>query len=202
MRILFNEFIEQVSSARASVEREFDEVVSAKRQQLAYTLRKGKVIFDRAVRRKLRSERVRTWRYLLGAHPLYIVSAPVIYGMIVPLVLLDITISIYQHICFRVYDIPRVKRRQYIRLDRHRLPYLNTVEKLNCAYCSYGNGVIAYAREIIARTEQFWCPIKHARRKKGEHHRMKKFVDYGDAITYKTQLIHIRDELKQENHSH
>lgn len=49
------------------------------------------------------------------------------------------------------------------------LSYLNAIEKLNCVYCGYGNGVIAYGREIIARTEQFWCPIKHASKAAGEH---------------------------------
>jgi hypothetical protein len=40
--------------------------------------------------------------------------------------------------------------------DRTHLAYLNLVEKINCAYCSYGNGLAAYLREIAARTEQYW----------------------------------------------
>jgi hypothetical protein len=56
-------------------------------------------------------------------------------------------------------------------IDRHRLGYLNPVQKLNCVFCGYGNGVIAYAREITARTEQYWCPIKHALKVKGSHDR-------------------------------
>ena len=46
-------------------------------------------------------------------------------------------------------------RGQYIVIDRHRLKYLNAIEKLNCVYCGYGNGVIAYARDIAGRTEQY-----------------------------------------------
>ena len=197
MRI--QDFIDYISSTKATFEREVDEALAEKRQQFSYTLRKGKVVFDRAVRQKLRRERIGTWRYLADAHPMYVITAPIIYGMIVPLMLLDISISIYQHLCFRVYGIPRVKRGQYIRLDRHRLPYLNTVQKMNCVYCSYGNGLIAYAREIIAKTEQYWCPIKHARRAKGEHARVQQFFDYGDAHAYKTQLVYVRDQLKQES---
>ena len=79
-------------------------------------------------------------------------------------------------------------------IDRHRLPYLNAVQKLNCLYCGYGNGVIAYAREIIARTEQFWCPIKHARRTHGAHARTSKFVDFGDADAWETQRVEIRKD--------
>jgi hypothetical protein len=50
--------------------------------------------------------------------------------------------------------------------DRYHLAYLNVLEKLNCAYA---NGLIAYVREIAGRTEQYWCPIKHARRVIGAH---------------------------------
>ena len=62
-----------------------------------------------------------------------------------------------------------MRRRDYFVFDRHHLAYLNAIEKLNCAYCSYANGLVAYVREIAGRTEQFWCPIKHARRAIGAH---------------------------------
>jgi hypothetical protein len=34
---------------------------------------------------------------------------------------------------------------------------------------AYANGVFAYVREVGSRTEQYWCPIKHARRVLGVH---------------------------------
>jgi hypothetical protein len=116
--------------------------------------------------------------------------------MILPIGLLDIALSIYQAVCFRLYDIPRVKRSDYIVIDRHHLAYLNIIEKLNCIYCGYGNGVISYAREIISRTEQYWCPIKHARKVVDAHSRYKTFLDYGDATAYPIKLIGFRDSLK------
>lgn len=54
-------------------------------------------------------------------------------------------------------------------MDLQKLVYLNGIEKFNCLSCGYGYGVISYTREIIARTEQYWCPIKHARRVVGSH---------------------------------
>ena len=63
--------------------------------------------------------------------------------------------------CFPIYGIERVQRRRYFAIDRHTLAYLNAIEKANCLYCSHANGVIAYVREVAARTEQYWCPIKH-----------------------------------------
>ena len=115
--------------------------------------------------------------------------------MIIPIAFFDITISLYQHICFRLYGIRRVDRARYIVMDRHQLAYLNGIEKLNCLYCGYGNGVVAYTREVLARTEQYWCPIKHARKVVGSHRRYPKFADYGDAEHYQEQIIKLRDEL-------
>ena len=60
--------------------------------------------------------------------------------MIVPFVLLDLFVTIYQAVCFPVYGIPKVERRTYLVFDRHHLAYLNALEKLNCAYCAYANG--------------------------------------------------------------
>jgi hypothetical protein len=142
-----------------------------------------------------RRYRVSSTRYLLDSHLLNVLTAPVIYSMIVPLVILDLAFTVYQHICFRAYGVPRVRRRDYQVNDRHRLCYLNTIEKINCAYCGYGNAVIAYAREIISRTEQYWCPIRHARRLPDAHVRYAQFFDYGDAEAYQTGLEAKRREV-------
>ena len=114
-----------------------------------------------------------------------VLTAPVIYALIFPLILLDLFVSIYQAVCFPVYGIPKVRRGDYLVFDRYHLAYLNALEKLNCAYCAYANGLIAYVREIAGRTEQYWCPIKHARRVIRAHPRYATFEDYGDADGYR-----------------
>ncbi|WP_324827937.1 hypothetical protein [Qipengyuania zhejiangensis] len=126
-----------------------------------------------------------------------VLTAPVIYSMIVPLVLLDLWATLYQQLCFRAYRIPRVKRSAFVVIDRQYLPYLNLLEKLNCLYCSYGNGVISYVREIASLTEQYWCPIKHARAPLSPHHRYQGFPDYGDAQGYKSRLADLREEVRR-----
>jgi hypothetical protein len=98
-----------------------------------------------------------------------VVSSPFIYSMLIPIAFMDITVTIYQNICFRLYGISLVKRSRYVVMDLQKLVYLNGIEKFNCLSCGYGYGVISYTREIIARTEQYWCPIKHARRVVGSH---------------------------------
>jgi hypothetical protein len=123
-------------------------------------------------------------------------ASPLIYSLIVPFVLLDLWVSLYQQVCFRVYGIPQVRRRDYIVFDRAAPPYLNALEKLNCAYCSYVNGVIAYVREVGARTEQYWRPIKHARRVLGAHPRYPGFGTYGDGTNYQEKLREARAALR------
>ncbi len=99
---------------------------------------------------------------------------PFIYGMIVPIAFLDLSVCLYQAICFRLYDIPRVSRADYFRFNRSQLPFLSVMDKLDCNYCSYANGVLKYAGEIIARTELYWCPLRNMRDaafKEPLHHR-------------------------------
>ncbi len=91
----------------------------------------------------------------------YTLTMPFIYSGIIPFIILDVFLEVYHRLCFPVYRLPYIKRREYIRIDRHRLSYLNALQKLNCMYCGYGNGLLRYASEIALRTEQFWCGIKH-----------------------------------------
>lgn len=151
---------------------------------------------DDEVKRRQRLLKTNVFRYIARANILIIITAPVIYSLIIPFVLLDLMVSIYQHICFRVYKIPLVRRSDYFSYDRTRLNYLNIIEKLNCAYCSYGNGTIAYAREVASRTERFWCPIKHAQRIEGTHKYYPFFEEYGDGDNYQPNLRKHRAALK------
>lgn len=125
-----------------------------------------------------------------------LLSTPVIYGMLVPLILIDVAASCYQHICFPIYRIARVPRSLYVVIDRHRLPYLNAVEGLNCAYCGYANGVLAYALEIASCTEQFFCPIKHARTPPIANRRHESFANRGDARDFRNNLPARRQALE------
>lgn len=161
-----------------------------------YRLRGRKPIFDRKTIQEYRKKATRSLLWLLDSPVLYILSSPVIYSLIVPALLLDLWVSIYQSINFRIYRIARVRRRDHIILDRHHLPYLNIIEKTNCLYCGYFNGLMSYISEIAARTEQFWCPIRHARPDAPRHSRSHNFMAYGDP-EYQDRLLEIRDELRR-----
>jgi hypothetical protein len=140
--------------------------------------------------------------YIRGGSVLSLVTAPVIYSLIVPLAVLDLWTTAYQWVCFPIYGIDRLPRRAYFALDRRKLAYLNAIEKANCTFCSYATGVIAYVREAAARTEQYWCPIRHARSIPMPHGRYRLFFDYGDARRYRRELQTVRHALRRDRRWH
>jgi len=188
--------ISQLADKINSLEKQLQIELDKKQDEFRYRLEEKKIQFEQEVLDAHRKLKISVLRWLMSSTLRNIVSSPFIYSMIVPIVIFDITITLYQHICFRLYGIRRVVRSNYIVMDRHQLAYLNGIEKLNCIYCGYGNGVVAYSREVIARTEQYWCPIKHARKIVGSHRRYHKFSDYGDAENYQELRIKLRNDLK------
>lgn len=139
----------------------------------------------------LRSSEVWTAREVITAA----LVLPVTYSLLLPFGLLDLWIQSYQAVCFRLLNLRRVRRRDYFVVDRHWLPYLNPIQKANCAYCGYVNGLVAFTREVAARTEQYWCPIKHKGRSRIQHRRQRHFAPYGDAAGFARLLPRLRQEL-------
>lgn len=136
------------------------------------------------------------WPYLYHSRWAVMLSCPFLYACAVPFALLDLFASVYQAVCFPIYGIPRVRRGDHIVFDRVKLRYLNALERLNCFYCSYANGVAAYAGEIAARTEQHWCPIQHDRHPKAPHSRYGRFLNYGDRDAYRDRVKEVRRDFR------
>jgi hypothetical protein len=181
-----------------SVEAEIEAELTKRREELRFRFESRRVVFEKEVLRMHREMKTRAATYLIDANPLMILTTPVIYSLLIPIALLDVWIMAYQAICFPVYKIPKVRRRDYLVFDRHHLAYLNTIEKVNCAYCSYANGAIAFMREVASRTEIYWCPIKHARRVLGPHPHYQGFADFGDAAGFREKLAQMKDGVKIE----
>ncbi len=184
MRPNLDELLARLQVLQEEIEEEYcrrrDEF-EHKRQELA----------DEFLRQQRRSK-IGLIRFLRESRLPVLLTAPLIYMGWIPFLLMDLFVTLYQSICFPIYRIPKVCRADYLVFDREGLPYLNLIEKFNCLYCSYANGVAAYTREVAARTEQYWCPIKHARRLKGAHARYPRFFDFGDAEAYRQGLDRLR----------
>lgn len=127
-------------------------------------------------------------KYLLTKHRFirHLSVYPVIYPAVIFVILLDVWIEIYHRVAFPCYGVAFIRRRDYIKIYRHRLRYLNPMQKFNCVYCGYANGVIQYMARIIAETESYWCGIQHRNRDgfiEPAHHI--DFLKFGDKERFK-----------------
>ena len=69
----------------------------------------------------------------------------------------------------RVYGIPKVRRSDYLVFDQGDLACLNVLERFNCLYCSYGNGIAAWLREIAVPTKAL-SDCANSKRILGQNH--------------------------------
>ncbi|WP_026757877.1 hypothetical protein [Sediminimonas qiaohouensis] len=189
---------EQILTRIQELQEQLEADFARRREEFRYRLENGRVVFEREARRRQREFRIRLSDFLCRTRPMTVVTAPVIYSLIIPFAMLDLFVTIYQRVCFPVYGIQRVRRADFIRVDRHHLAYLNALQKLNCVYCGYCNGLIGYVQEIAGRTEAYWCPIKHAARVGAVHAYYAQFVDYGDAENFEPGLWEMRETVQKQ----
>ena len=194
-----NEQIRELLIQISDIEDEIEEIINEHQEQILYIYEDGKIKFKEGIEDVHRQLKKTIFRFLLDSKIRNVLSAPFIYSMIVPFVILDLSITLYQQICFSLYRINKVKRSSFIVIDRYKLKHLNSIEQFNCVYCGYGNGVLAYAREVASRTEQYWCPIKHARKVLGRHSRYHDFIDFGDGENYHQRLAEYRKQLSLQD---
>lgn len=190
-----NEKIRQLLDQIAALDEDLRRAVQEHEATLLYRVKGKRVEFEASVQNAHRRLKTGFLRWVVTYRPQNFLTGPIIYSMIVPLLILDLCVSFYQATCFPIYRIAKLRRADYIVFDRQQLQYLNFIEKFHCTYCAYGNGLIAYVGEIVARTEEYFCPIKHAHKVLGRHARYARFLDYGDAADYAARLEAIRAGL-------
>jgi len=197
-----NKKIDEIILQIKELEDELLEEFKKKEEKFFYRIENEKAKFQERVIKEGKSKIISSIKYL-SSFPLGVVlTIPFIWAMILPIIMTDIFVTIYQFICFPIYKIPKVKRKDYVIMDRYNLFYLDRVQKITCWYCEYFNGVVAYVREVAARTEQFWCPIKHSKPLKEKHSRYDNFFDFGDYIKYRDEVENRRlnfDDLLEED---
>jgi len=187
-----NDRIHQILGQMAVLEDELRSAVHDQESRMFFQINGKRVEFERSVKEAHRKLKTGFFRWLVTYRPQNLITGPLIYGMALPLLMLDLCVTFYQWACFPIYGIMKVRRADYLVFDRHHLGYLNFIEKFHCTYCEYGNGLMSYMAEILARTEQYFCPIKHARKILRTHDRYSRFLAYGDGENYEARLEEYR----------
>lgn len=190
-----NEKINDILLQMATLEAQLRDAVQMQESKMFFQIKGRRVEFEQSVSQAHRKLKTGVLSWLIRDRPQNLLTGPLIYGMAVPLLMLDLCVTVYQWICFPIYGITRVRRADYLVFDRRHLGYLNAIEKFHCTYCEYGNGLMAYMTEVLARTEQYFCPIKHARKILGTHGRYNRFLAYGEAEAYEAKLEEFRVAL-------
>ncbi len=192
-----SERIQNILAQIEHLESELKEEISKKEGEIAYKIQNGKIRFDKNRLATQKAVMTTLLQYFKEMPFLHLISSPVIYFMVIPAIFMDITLFFYQQIIFRIYKIPFVKRSDYIVFDRHYLAYLNPIEKFNCLYCSYFNGLMQYAAEIAGKTELYFCPIKHAKKVAQTHHYYQQFLNFGDEKDFQQKWQERREAVQK-----
>lgn len=182
-----------------ALEGELAHTLHENEQRLFYQFKGKRIEFEDSIRATHRRLKRGILRWIVTDRPQNFLTGPFIYSLIVPLLTLDLFLSVFQTVCFPIYRVAKVKRGDYIVIDRFHLAYLNFFERFHCAYYAYANGLLAHAVEIAARTEQYFCPIKHAHMLLGSHARAQRFLEYGDAVDYHARLEAFRVALAKDS---
>ena len=193
-----NERIQQLLNQITALEDELRVSLAEQQSSVFFQIKGKRIEFNQSIKETHLRLKNNFFRWLVTNRPQNLITGPIIYSMIIPLVITDLFITFYQLTCFPIYGIKKVRRADYIIFDRQHLSYLNFIEKFHCTYCAYSSVMIAYISEIVARTEQYFCPIKHARKILGTHARYARFLDFGAAEDYEKKLEEYRITLEKE----
>jgi hypothetical protein len=196
-----NENIQRLLSEISELEEQLATVMHEQQERLHYRVEGSKIRFEKNLRRVHHELKTGVFAWLRESELRNVVSAPFVYAMIIPFAMLDIFLFVYQSVCFPLYRIPKVRRSNFVVVDRQHLGYLNVVERMNCMFCGYADGLLAYTRQIVSRTEMYWCPIKHARKILDPHRQYARFADFGAGEQYAAHITMMRKELSAEGDS-
>lgn len=96
------------------LEDRIEQEIKDRQKEFHFKIERGKVIFEKEILARHHKLKRKLLGYIVGAPVLIILSTPVIYSLIIPGLILDIFTTVYQMICFPIYGISKVRRREYI----------------------------------------------------------------------------------------
>jgi hypothetical protein len=157
-----NDRISQILAQMVAPEEDLRIAVHEQESKMFFQIKGKRVEFESSVKAAHRKLKQNFFRWLITNRPQNLITGPIISAMIVPLMMLDLCVSFYQWACFPIYGVKKVKRSDYLVFDRRHLAYLNFIKKFHCTYCEYGDGLMSYMTEILARTPAttgFWTTV-------------------------------------------
>ena len=188
------EIMEEIESMKIRL----GEEIAQHEKDISYEIQNGYVRFEKEVLDKQKENMKNLFTWFRDIPLLHLLASPLVYAMVIPAIFFDIILFVYQQVIFRIFKFKFIKRSDYILFDRQYLGYLNSIEKLNCLYCTYFNGLMQYAAAIAGRTELYFCPIKHAKKVAYQHDYYDKFFSYGDEEKYQEKLETLRKKSQKE----
>lgn len=192
MKSKISQILADIRSKQEELKQEYLELMS----NYWFSFNLWKIVFNKDKKIENKKYKKKILDTIFSTQIREILAIPFIYSMFVPTLILDFFLLIYQNVAFRLYNIPFVKRNEYITYDRKELDYLNIIQKTNCLYCSYVNWLFSYAVEIAWRTERYWCPIKSAKKMKWWHDWQEYFADYWSPEWFKEAFFDIESKVE------
>ena len=142
------------------------------------------------------------WALVKRSRPINLITGPMIYSVILPLLVLDAFVSLYQFLCFPIYKVNPFRRSEFIVFDRQELKYLDWISKFHCTYCAYAVGLMGFVSAVVGATEAYFCPIKHHSKQSLGPVRSYPFMAYeqSDDFDFDLRLNGMREAMmKQRN---
>ena len=102
-------FVEHIQEA----EHELALEAAAQQRRWHYRMHRGRVWFDHEAREAQRRLKQGILQFLWQGSFFNLVTAPAIYSLLVPRLVLDAWVTPYQWTCFPIYGVARVRRRRY-----------------------------------------------------------------------------------------
>ena len=94
--------IDEIIKNIRELEIELRDELEKREKELAFTIEKHKIRFEKEVVVRHRKEMENAFKYLAKAPLKNIVSAPLVYLLFFPALLLDLLVTVYQWICFPI----------------------------------------------------------------------------------------------------
>ncbi len=108
------EILKRMEELKSQLQSEYEALM----ERYDYAVENRKIVFSEKAKRFQKDVREGVFHYLLSAEIRHLLSIPFIYAMIVPTIVLDLFLTVFQFTAFPLYGIERVRRSDHILFDR------------------------------------------------------------------------------------